>query len=83
MQPETEPQRAPPTQILLRFLRLGLTGFGGPIAHLGYFRTEFLEHRRRLSDQADAEPAGKPALPVRVSALPSRLWWGALRIDAP
>jgi chromate transporter len=33
------------------FLRLGLTSFGGPIAHLGYFRAEFVERRRWLSDQ--------------------------------
>lgn len=34
------------------FLRLGLTSFGGPIAHLGYFRTEFVEKRRWLDDAA-------------------------------
>jgi chromate transporter len=33
-------------------LRLGLTSFGGPIAHLGYFRHEFVEQRRWLSDQS-------------------------------
>ncbi|MBC6427661.1 MAG: chromate efflux transporter [Cellvibrionales bacterium] len=32
------------------FLRLGVTCFGGPIAHLGYFRTEFVERRRWLSE---------------------------------
>jgi chromate transporter len=36
----------------LVFLRLGLTSFGGPIAHLGYFRHEFVEQRRWLSDQS-------------------------------
>ena len=34
------------------FLKLGLTSFGGPIAHLGYFRTEFVERRRWLDDRA-------------------------------
>ena len=34
------------------FLRLGLTSFGGPIAHLGYFRAEFVEKRRWLDDAA-------------------------------
>src|SRR5690554_627594 len=33
------------------FLKLGLTSFGGPIAHLGYFRTEFVERRRWLDDR--------------------------------
>ena len=37
------------------FLRLGLTSFGGPVAHLGYFRSEFVERRRWLSDAAYAE----------------------------
>ena len=37
------------------FLRLGLTSFGGPIAHLGYFRAEFVEKRRWLSEHAWAD----------------------------
>ena len=37
------------------FLRLGLTSFGGPVAHLGYFRSEFVERRRWLTDAAYAE----------------------------
>ena len=39
-------------EVLLAFLRLGLTSFGGPIAHLGYFRTEFVARRRWLDDRA-------------------------------
>lgn len=38
-------------EVLLVFLRLGATSFGGPIAHLGYFRAEFVERRRWLSDR--------------------------------
>lgn len=38
-------------RIFLIFLRLGLTSFGGPIAHLGYFRAEFVERRRWLSER--------------------------------
>jgi chromate transporter len=37
-------------EVLLAFLRLGLTSFGGPVAHLGYFRAEFVERRRWLDD---------------------------------
>ena len=37
------------------FLRLGLTSFGGPIAHLGYFRTEFVEHRKWLDEKTYAD----------------------------
>jgi chromate transporter len=36
----------------LLFLRLGLTSFGGPIAHLGYFRQEFVERRKWLIEEA-------------------------------
>jgi chromate transport protein ChrA len=38
--------------VLKVFLKLGLTSFGGPIAHLGYFRREFVENRRWLDDEA-------------------------------
>jgi chromate transporter len=37
------------------FLRLGLTSFGGPIAHLGYYRAEFVERRRWLGEEAFAD----------------------------
>jgi chromate transporter len=40
-----------PLTLFLVFLRLGLTSFGGPVAHLGYFRTEFVTRRRWLSEQ--------------------------------
>lgn len=36
-------------------LRLGLTSFGGPIAHLGYFHNEYVERRRWLSEEAYGE----------------------------
>ncbi len=36
-------------------LRLGLTSFGGPIAHLSYFRREYVERRRWLTDQEYAD----------------------------
>src|SRR5690606_30993197 len=39
-----------PVEVFLAFLKLGLTSFGGPVAHLGYFRTELVERRRWVSD---------------------------------
>ncbi|WP_456311033.1 chromate efflux transporter [Roseomonas mucosa] len=42
-------------EILLIFLRLGLTSFGGPIAHLGYFREEFVTRRRWLDEKGYAD----------------------------
>jgi len=41
--------------IFRAFLMLGLTSFGGPVAHLGYFRTEFVERRRWLGDAEYAD----------------------------
>ena len=41
-----------PAEIFAIFLKLGLTSFGGPIAHLGYFRAEFVQRRRWLSERA-------------------------------
>lgn len=42
-------------EVLAVFLRLGLTSFGGPIAHLAYFREEFVARRRWLGEDAYAE----------------------------
>lgn len=44
-----------PWSVFLIFLRLGLTSFGGPIAHLGYFRDEFVIRRRWLSERSYAD----------------------------
>ena len=46
------PARGSVFEVLLAFLSLGLTSFGGPVAHLGYFRTEFVERRRWLDDKS-------------------------------
>lgn len=42
-------------EVLAAFTRLGLTSFGGPIAHLGYFREEFVVRRHWLDDRAYAD----------------------------
>ena len=58
---ETETTREPstpkgrPGEVFAAFLKLGLTSFGGPIAHLGYFRDELVLRRRWLSEQAYAD----------------------------
>ncbi|AZE56377.1 Chromate transport protein ChrA [Pseudomonas synxantha] len=44
-----------PWSVFLIFLRLGLTSFGGPIAHLGYFREAFVTRRQWLSERSYAE----------------------------
>lgn len=45
-------------EVLLIFLRLGVTCFGGPIAHIGYFRDEFVVRRRWLNERAYADLVG-------------------------
>lgn len=69
MQEPTSPSQSSPAnelahsggsagEVLRVFTRLGLTSFGGPIAHLGYFRAELVERRRWLSEQAYADLVG-------------------------
>jgi chromate transporter len=41
-----------PLEVLWAFLKLGLSSFGGPIAHIGYFREEFVARRGWLDDAA-------------------------------
>ena len=52
------PQPGSPLEVLLAFLRLGLTSFGGPIAHIGYFREEFVVRRRWLDEHTYADLVG-------------------------
>ncbi|MCK6450393.1 MAG: chromate efflux transporter [Alphaproteobacteria bacterium] len=47
--------RRPLGEIFLVFLRLGLTSFGGPIAHLGYFRDEIVNRRKWMDDHGYAD----------------------------
>ena len=48
-------ERGSAVEVLRIFLRLGLTSFGGPIAHLGYYRAEFVERRRWLDEHTYAD----------------------------
>jgi chromate transporter len=41
--------------LFLVFLKLGSTSFGGPVAHLGYFRAEFVERRKWLDERSYAD----------------------------
>lgn len=42
-------------KIFIIFLKLGFTSFGGPVAHLGYFRDEFVGRRQWFSDESYAD----------------------------
>ena len=41
-----------PLEVLRVFLKLGLSCFGGPIAHIGYFRDEFVVQRKWIDEHA-------------------------------
>ncbi|WP_153488745.1 chromate efflux transporter [Burkholderia cepacia] len=47
-----------PWPVFIAFLRLGVTSFGGPVAHLGYFRTEFVTRRAWLTERTYADLVG-------------------------
>ena len=49
------PQFKEAGEVLRAFTRLGLTSFGGPVAHIGYFRAEFVDRRRWLDEAAFAD----------------------------
>lgn len=44
------PARGSAREVFLAFAKLGVTSFGGPVAHLGYFRSEFVQRRRWIDD---------------------------------
>ncbi|MBR8082627.1 chromate efflux transporter [Burkholderia vietnamiensis] len=61
METVTSPQQARMSaagQVLAVFLKLGVSSFGGPIAHIGYFRREFVERRRWLDDETFTDLVG-------------------------
>jgi chromate transporter len=47
-----------PLEVLPAFLKLGVSCFGGPIAHLGYFRDEFVVRRKWIDEHAYADLVG-------------------------
>ena len=51
---EAAPDRSGPVELLRIFFLLGCTSFGGPVAHLGYFREAFVERRGWFTDRAYA-----------------------------
>ncbi|SDE35417.1 chromate transporter [Paracoccus isoporae] len=73
-------------EVFRAFLKLGLTSFGGPVAHLGYFREEFVIRRKWLSDDSYAElialcqflPGPASSQAGFAIGLMRGGWWGAL-----
>jgi len=67
------PERGSPIEVLGAFFKLGLTSFGGPVAHLGYFRSEFVERRQWLDDKSYSDLVAFCHRPLRSFCL--RLAW--------
>lgn len=57
VQQGSEPEKRPGSawQVFRVFLTLGLTSFGGPVAHIGYFRREFVLRRQWLDESSFAD----------------------------
>src|SRR3569832_1034367 len=55
---DSKSRTSSPLEVLLIFLKLGLTCFGGPIAHIGYFRDVFVSCRRWIDEHAYADLVG-------------------------
>lgn len=53
--PVAEPADGSPVEVFWAFLKLGLTSFGGPIAHLGYFRDELVVRRKWIDEAGYAD----------------------------
>lgn len=51
----TETANGSPLEVFCAFLKLGLTSFGGPIAHLGYFRDELVVRRKWIDEAGYAD----------------------------
>jgi hypothetical protein len=49
---QADPMHGKPSEVFQTFLKIGLTAFGGPIAHLGYFEREIIERRKWLTQNA-------------------------------
>lgn len=50
-----QPRQGSPAEVFRVFLKLGLTSFGGPIAHLSYFRDELVQRRRWIDEAGYAD----------------------------
>jgi chromate transporter len=55
LQATTHRNRVSVLAVFITFLKLGLTSFGGPIAHLGYFREEFVVRKKWIEERVYAD----------------------------
>jgi hypothetical protein len=60
-------------EVLRVFLKLGLMSFGGPVAHLSYFRNAFVVQRRWLDEPASRRPDWALPVPAGSGEQPGRV----------
>jgi chromate transporter len=72
-----------PWTVFLAFLRLGLTSFGGPVAHLGYFRAEFVERRHWLDEAQYADIVALSQMLPGAASSEVGIMLGVLRAGLP
>ena len=70
-------------EVATAFLKLGLTSFGGPVAHIGYFRAEFVRRRAWLDDAAFADLVGLCQFLPGPASSQTAMALGYLRAGAP
>jgi chromate transporter len=70
-------------EVLVSAGRLGLTSFGGPIAHIGYFRAEYVSRRRWLSEEEFADLVGLSQLLPGPASSQLGIAIGLLRAGVP
>ncbi len=79
------PERGSVVEIFWVALRLGLTSFGGPIAHIGYFQDEYVQRRRWVDEETFADlvalsqafpGAGSSKLGMAIGTARGGLWGG-------
>ena len=85
--PTFTPERGSLIEIFWVALRLGLTSFGGPIAHIGYFQDEYVQRRRWVDEETFADlvalsqafpGAGSSKLGMAIGMARGGLWGGVI-----
>lgn len=85
--PAFTPERGSLIEIFWVALRLGLTSFGGPIAHIGYFQDEYVQRRRWVDEETFADlvalsqafpGAGSSKLGMAIGMARGGLWGGVV-----
>lgn len=76
-------QRGTAGEVAAAFLKLGMTSFGGPVAHLGYYREEFVRRRAWLDEETYAGVVGLTQFLPGPASTQTAMLLGYMRAGAP